>query len=736
MATHQYAAVVVDLAVPKALDYKIPEDLLARAHPGCRVKVPLRGRFYPGTILELKEKPEIARVSLIQEILPENSSISPDLLKLGLWISSYYCSPFFKVIKQLLPPSIRQGMEAKQQLFVKPLLSKPELAKLCQTKNGSQRDILDVLLKHPKGILLTELLEKINASRSPVSTLAKQGALALSPLTIDRSPLDGHDFFPTKHKLLNHEQEKAFNHILESLSSLTFQTHLLFGVTGSGKTEVYLQAIDAALSQGRSALFLVPEIALTSQTMERLRSRFQERVAILHHRLSPGERRDSWHKIRSGEISLVVGPRSALFSPLKNLGLIIVDEEHDSAYKQTDEMPCYQGRDVAVMRGKICNATVILGSATPSLESYHNALQGKYHLESLFERADHATLPTVHVVNMKPEYAKARGFTLFSEKLLSSIKDRMDIGEQTLLFLNRRGFHTSSSCQACGEAIQCPHCSITLTFHKGDNILSCHLCNYETRPLTECPSCKAQDSFKYKGAGTEHVERALHAIFPEVRTLRLDADTTKHKGSHDKMFKQFRAGKADILIGTQMIAKGLHFPSVTLVGILNPDMSLHIPDFRSGENVFQLITQVAGRSGRSQLKGEVILQTTLPHHPLFIQASRLDYPAFYAEEIAVRKAFNYPPFCHLVKLVFSGEDPGLTEAYAQKLRAQLIQKLPPSYEFNPIVPCGYAKIKNNYRFQCLIKGEAARPVTDLLKTATPPPSVRLLIDVDPLSTYF
>jgi primosomal protein N' (replication factor Y) len=614
--------------------------------------------------------------------------------------------------------------------------SKPELAKLCQAQNGPKRDILDVLLKHPKGILLTELLEKTNASRSPVSTLAKQGALSLSPLTIDRSPLESHDFFPTKHKLLNQSQEKAFNHILESLSSQTFQTHLLFGVTGSGKTEVYLQAIDAALNQGRSALFLVPEIALTSQTMERLRSRFQERVAILHHRLSPGERRDSWHKIRSGEISLVVGPRSALFSPLKNLGLIIVDEEHDSAYKQTDEMPCYQGRDVAVMRGKICNATVILGSATPSLESYHNATLGKYHLESLLERADHATLPTVHVVNMKPEYTKARGFTLFSEKLLSSIKERIEIGEQTLLFLNRRGFHTSSSCQACGEALKCPHCSITLTFHKGDNILSCHLCNYETRPLTECPSCKAQDSFKYKGAGTEHVERALHAIFPEVRTLRLDADTTKHKGSHDKMFKQFRAGKADILIGTQMIAKGLHFPSVTLVGILNPDMSLHIPDFRAGEHVFQLITQVAGRSGRSHLKGEVILQTTLPHHPLFLQASRQDYPAFYAEEIEVRKAFNYPPFCHLVKLVFSGEDPKLTEAYAQKVRSQLIQKLPPSYELNPIVPCGYAKIKDSYRFQCLIKGKAVRPVTDFLKTVTAPPSVRLLIDIDPLSTYF
>jgi primosomal protein N' (replication factor Y) (superfamily II helicase) len=734
MATSKYAAVVVDLAVPRPLDYEIPEEMREDAQIGMRVKVPLRGRSYPGTILELKETPEIARTSLIQEMGP--ASIPSDLLKLGIWISNYYCSPFYKVLKQLLPPSIRSGMEEKQQLFVKPLLSRPEMSELCQKKTGAQRDILDALLQAPKGILLTELLEKTGASRSPLTTLAKQGVVSLSPLTIDRSPLAEHEFFPTKPKILSLEQQNAFDQILLSLQSKSFQTHLLFGVTGSGKTEVYLQAIEAALAQGRSALFLVPEIALTSQTVERLRSRFQERVAILHHRLSAGERRDSWHKIRSGEISLVVGPRSALFSPLKNLGLIIVDEEHDGAYKQSDEMPCYQGRDVAVMRGKLCDAAVILGSATPSLESYCNALQGKYHLNPLLQRADSATLPTVHIVNMKPEYAKARGFTLFSEKLLSDLKKRMEVGEQSLLFLNRRGFHTSSVCQVCSEALQCPHCSITLTFHKGDNLLSCHLCNYETRPLTECPSCKAHDSFKFKGAGTEHVERALHAIFPEVRTLRLDADTTKHKGSHDKVFKQFRAGKADVLIGTQMIAKGLHFPSVTLVGILNPDMSLHIPDFRASEHVFQLITQVAGRSGRSQIKGEVILQTTLPNHPLFIQAARLDYPAFYQEEIQVRKAFNFPPFCHLVKLVFTGEDATFTEAYAQKLRSQLIQKLPPSFELNPVIPCGYAKIKNQYRFQCLIKGETTRPITDLLKTTLPPSSIRLLIDVDPLSTYF
>lgn len=734
MEKPKYASVVVDVAVPTALDYEIPPNLTVK--PGSRIKVPVRGRTYSGTVLALKETSEFASLSLIQEVLPSEASVPLDLLKLGLWISSYYCAPFFKVLKQLLPPPIRKEMEEKRQLFVQPLFSGQKLIDICLKKQGAQREIINVLLLSPKGMLLTELLEKSGATRSSVTTLERQEIILTSMIAIDRNPLADHDFFPTKHKKLGEEQQVAFDQILGSLQSSSFQTHLLFGVTGSGKTEVYLQAIDAALSMGKSALFLVPEIALTSQTVERLRSRFQEKVAILHHRLSPGERRDTWVKIREGRLSLVVGPRSALFCPLENLGLLIIDEEHDGAYKQTDEMPCYQGRDVAVMRGKINNATVILGSATPSLESFFNAEKGKYHLNSLSQRADSATLPTVHVVNMKPEYAKARRFTLFSEKLLDSIKKRVENGEQSLLFLNRRGFHTASVCLACQEKISCPHCSIALTFHKGQNRLACHLCNYETRPLSECPSCKAQDSFKFSGAGTELVERSLHAIFPSIRTLRLDADTTRHKGSHDKLFKQFRSGKADVLIGTQMIAKGLHFPSVTLVGILNPDATLHIPDFRASEMLFQLMTQVAGRSGRAALKGEVILQTALPDHPLYQHAQRLDFPAFYREEVEVRKAFRYPPFCHLIKLIFSGENSTAVQEFASRLREKMVAKLPGSFEIHPIVPCGYAKIKNQFRFQCLIKGDATKPVTEILRGVEQSAKVRMVVDVDPLSTYF
>jgi len=422
---------------------------------------------------------------------------------------------------------------------------------------------------------------------------------------------------------------------------------------------------------------------------------------------------------------------------VKNLGLIVVDEEHDSAYKQTDDTPCYHARDAAVMRGKFSNAAVILGSATPSIESYANALSGKYLLSALTKRADHAHLPAVRLIDMRREFDKSKGFTLFSEPLLEGLKKRMELGEQSLIFLNRRGFHTSAACAVCSHVLNCPHCSISLTFHKGKNILSCHLCNYELFPVpAKCPSCLAVDCFKFKGAGTEQVERALHTIFPHVRTIRLDADTTKHKGSHDKLFKQFRAGKADVLIGTQMIAKGLHFPSVTLVGVLNADAALHIPDFRAAEQVFQLITQVSGRSGRSSLKGEVLLQTQIPDHPTIQHAARLDYPAFFREEIEIRKMFNFPPACHLVKVTFTSKSVEAALHYGQEIRSFLISKLPPGFEIHPVIPCGYAKIKDHYRFQCLIKGETTRPITEILKPIPRNPHVQLLVDVDPLSTFF
>ena len=734
-----YASVLLDSGIDKALDYSVPEEMRSQALPGMRVLVPLRGSLRKGILSAVKETSTVSKVQPLAQILSDEPLISKELFELAYWISNYYCTPLRRVLKSFLPPGVRKAVNPKVQLFVKACLSKNETAKLCdslRSTDAPQAKVLEVLLTSFPGMLLSHLLEKADVSKSPVTSLVKKKIVTCGPLESEKE----YAYFQTKPKTLNASQAAALERITDTLQAERYATHLLYGVTGSGKTEVYLQAIEKALAMNKGSLMLVPEIALTSQTIERLHSRFLNKIAILHHRLSDGQRNEAWHQIRKGEARIVVGARSAVFSPIENLGLIIVDEEHESSYKQTDEAPCYHARDVAVMRAHLAKATVILGSATPSLESYHNALSGKYHLSELHMRADHAHLPTVTLVDMKREFERAKGFTLFSDSLLAAIKKRLEIGEQTLLFLNRRGYHSSQQCVSCGKAIACPHCDVKLTFHLGEQRLACHLCNYQlSPPPRKCPSCGHEGSLKNKGAGTEQVERALHAIFPEVRTLRLDADTTRHKGSHNLLFKQFRSGKADILIGTQMIAKGLHFPSVTLVGVLNADGSLNIPDFRAAENTFQLIVQVSGRSGRGALPGEVIIQTSLVDHETIHLASEKNYPGFYAQEVEVRKLFEYPPFTHLVKLTFSGTSSEETQQKAHAVRQQLITELPSAYQLHPVVPCGHAKVKDQFRFQFLIKGEKISPLLHFSKIQqrfAEQKHVRLLIDVDPLSTFF
>lgn len=405
-----------------------------------------------------------------------------------------------------------------------------------------------------------------------------------------------------------------------------------------------------------------------------------------------------------------------------------------------EEQPCYHARDMAIMRGKFSNATVVLGSATPSLESYHNAKLGKYELSMLTCRAKNAHLPKVRIVNMKEEFSRAGGFTLFSEDLIYSLKERLKKGEQVLIFLNRRGYHTFQLCTHCDQSIKCPHCAVSLTFHRKSNHLACHLCSFLLAPPpAQCPYCKATASLHYKGVGTEQVERAIHALFPGARTLRMDADTTRHKGSHDQLFKAFRSGKADILIGTQMIAKGLHFPAVTLVGVLNADSALNLPDFRASETVFQLITQVAGRSGRGELKGEVIIQTCLPESPILSFAAKEDYLSFFNREIEARELFKYPPFSRLAKITFSGPNEKKVLAFAEGYRKMLLAKLPESASIFPVIPSGYAKIKDQFRFKLLLKAAQSsllsKAIQEVLEKNPPPRTLRILVDIDPLSTF-
>ncbi|MBA3814927.1 MAG: primosomal protein N' [Parachlamydiaceae bacterium] len=739
----KYASIILDISIDKCLDYGIPRELIPSIKRGMRVEVPVRGKLRTGYVYAIKDHADFSKVKSIERLVSETELINDELFELALWMAKYYCAPMRDVLQIILPAIVRKDVKHKEQLFVMRAQTREQLKVQCEkirNTNSAQADVLDVMLKVKKGILLSELLQETQGSRSPIDTLTKQGYLIVDVVRVDRSPLVNEEYFQTKPKQLNEEQAAALAKIVKSLNEGRFETHLLYGVTGSGKTEVYLQAIDFVLKQGKGAIMLVPEISLTAQTIERFRSRFEGKIAILHHRLSQGERFDEWHKIRRGEAQIVIGARSAVFSPVNNLGLIIVDEEHESSYKQSESPPCYHAREVAVMRGKLTKATVILGTATPSLESFHNAASGKYTLSSLNKRADSASIPKFSIVDMKIELTKTKGYTSFSESLLSGIKTRQEKGEQTILFLNRRGYHTTLLCQGCSKPVGCPHCDVAMTFHLSENQLACHLCGfYLNPPPKQCPSCKSE-TMKFRGVGTEQIQKALHAVLPDIRTMRIDADTTRHKGSHQKLLRDFGTGKADVLIGTQMIAKGLHFPEVTLVGVLNSDTSLNLPDFRASETVFQLITQVAGRAGRGNICGEVIVQTNLPENNTIRLAASQNYEKFYEEEIEVRKLFNYPPFASMVKLTFSGEEVEKVQQSAENFRSKLILALPADFDLHPVVPSGYAKIKNKFRFQLIIRGPSIYPINraidSIRQVIGSDKSVNILVDVNPTSTFF
>jgi len=736
-----FAQVLLELSVRKPLDYSIPSELRKSISVGSWVEVPLRNRTSRGYVVAISNTSSAAKPLPIIRPLSDGPVITKDLFELALWMAKYYATPIEKIIKTMLPTGVRKAIQPKKQYFVKRAKTRSALSLDYQElikRAPQQAKAIEVLLQARRGMLLSELLEKAACHASSVTALHEKGLITLEMVRTDQPIIYGEKYFRSPKKVLRQEQEKALLSITDSLSKNSFSVKLLFGVTGSGKTEVYMQAIEHALDQGKGILMLVPEIALTNQTISRFKSRFEEPIAVLHHRLSDGERFETWNEIRSQKKRIVIGARSAIFSPVPNLGLIIVDEEHEQSYKQSDESPTYHARDLAIMRGKLSQSTVILGSATPSLESYYNAKNNKYDLITLFERGKSITLPTVHIVDMQREREKKQG--LFSELLLEKIADRASKGEQTLLFLNRRGYHTTCTCEQCHEVLSCRHCDSALTFHRSQNILTCHLCGYTLPPPKTCPACNTSSVVQYKGVGTEKIEAGLRAIFPSLRTLRADADTTRHKGSLEKILNGFRTGKADLMVGTQMIAKGLHFPDVTLVGVINCDATLQIPDFRAQESVFQLITQVSGRAGRGYAPGEVILQTFHPSHPTITAAAEQNYPAFFKEESAVRQDFGFPPFSRIVRFVFSGTDEKLVAKTALTWNQKLQKNLPSSFFCHPALPCGHAKIQDRWRYQCLIRGPSVKAITSLIgefdKSDRLPHGVSRFCDVDPISTFF
>ncbi|MDB4629016.1 primosomal protein N' [Akkermansiaceae bacterium] len=571
---------------------------------------------------------------------------------------------------------------------------------------------------------------------SSIKTLAEKGWVKVINLEVRRDPDANETFLPTDPLTLNDEQHEVFETISKSLHSEKPKPILLHGITGSGKTEVYLQATRTALNLGKNVIILVPEISLAPQTVQRFKARFHDltdQIAVLHSHLSQGERFDEWHRIRAGKARIVIGARSAIFAPIKDPGLIIVDEEHEPAYKQ-ENPPKYHARDLAVVRCNLEKCTVVLGSATPSLETFQNTQLKKYQMVKMNERADGASLPLTRVVDMRIEAKKHKGRdAIISDILRSSVEKRIEANEQVIIFLNRRGFARSLQCPPCGHVIECNHCAIPLTYHRGDERLVCHICGFQSIVPRLCPNCQ-DPAIRFQGYGTEKAEIILRKVFPSAKIARLDTDTTRRKNTLRDTLRDFRAKKINILLGTQMIAKGLDFPNVTLVGVLNADLSLYAPDFRAGERTFQLLTQVAGRAGRGKMTGEVIIQTSTPHNPSIQFARHHDFNGFVAQELNVRQQFQYPPFTHLALLLARSSHERRAEFTLQTLHRKLAKDLPDQVILGDPIPSPLTRSHSQFRFQLLMRGPNARILSHhlnkILRATPTPEDVIVTADLD------
>ncbi len=594
-----------------------------------------------------------------------------------------------------------------------------------------ERELLAFLELHPGSHNLKDLESMVRDASPAARALARKKLVSLRP-----EPLVIAAGAVRAPHVLNPTQAAAFDQIRAAIQAHEFRTFLLHGVTGSGKTEVYLNAIDAALAEGRSALLLVPEIALTPAVAGQFFSRFGDRVAILHSAFSDSERSDQWRRIRSGAAAVVVGTRSGVFAPMRNLGLIVVDEEHDQSYKQ-EETPRYNGRDVAIVRAQAAGACVVLGSATPSLESRYNSERGKYQLLEIPGRIEERPMPRVELIDMRTEFLETRKQATFSRRLLEEVSHRIDNGEQTIILLNRRGFSSFVACRSCGERVQCANCSVTLTFHRRDRRLLCHYCNYAERVPTHCPKCQSEHIY-FLGVGSEKVEEELHREFPKARIARLDRDTATAKRQYEAILQGFREGSYDILVGTQMIAKGHDIPNVTLVGVVSADVGLGLPDFRAAERTFQLLTQVAGRAGRGSLPGIVLIQTINPDHYAVRMAAAQDYQTFYEKELQFRRMMHYPPFSAMANILVRTEQ----QEQALRLSTELGYFLTPAPDRIKIMGPAEApvtRLKNEYRYQFLIKAASRKALNELLRRAQSFAreqkwsATALVIDVDPLT---
>lgn len=743
------ARVTLDIALGKEFDYLIPKEWEEVVEVGTRVKVPFAQRQVLGCVTGLVESSPHANLRPILKTIGRQSHITPKILELARWLGDYYCCPPEIALKTVLPEAVRKEKEGwREQLFVRSL---PTPAPGSETKPKLSKRQVAILemVRAATELPLQDLLRRAGTTSQTLRRLEDKGLIHIAPQISERDPYARETILPTQALALNAGQQRAVAEITGAVDAGDGKdkpkpVFLLHGVTGSGKTEVYLQAIAHVLQKGQGVIVLVPEISLTPQTVERFKARFSSGatrtlVAVLHSHLSTGERHDEWHKIRQGRARIAIGARSAVFAPVDNLGLIIVDEEHENSYKQ-EEAPRYQARDVAVVRGRMEGAVVVLGSATPSMESSYNARKGKYRLLEMPIRADDKKMPIVRVMDMRQAARKEKGAPMFSPELKEAIHQRLERKEQTLLFLNRRGFATSLQCPLCGYVAPCPNCSVALTYHRQDGRLRCHICAHDVPAPSACPNPKCRNpAIRFAGMGTEKVEATLTKLFPHARVQRMDSDALKRKEDYRRILGDFRTGKTDILVGTQMIAKGLHFPNVTLVGIIYADLSLHVPDFRAGERTFQLLTQVAGRAGRGDVEGEVFVQAFTPFHPAIQYARRHDFNGFYEQEMEFREQLKYPPVGRMALLLLKGRNEEKVKLSAAHVKGEIEKR---AGEVKDLIiagpaPAPLARTETNYRYQIFLRTRHITKLSPILAALCAalnlPEGVTMTVDIDPVN---
>lgn len=720
-------------------DYLVPPRFSQTAALGKRLQIPFgRGnRMISGYCTDVGFRPPGRRkLKEIRGVVDERPLFNERLLRLMQWISSYYLTPLGQTIQGVIPAGVRGQAGTREYTFLKvPANIAAQLSQLKLT--AKQRDVLTILAGSKTPLTAPQLASAAHCTTSPINTLKKKGLIVAE---VRRMETTDHELPATKIEsplTLNGDQQKAMNATLAAVRSNKHETILIHGVTGSGKTEVYLQTIQEVISYGRQAIVLVPEISLTPQTRKRFQARF-ERVAVLHSHLSPPERHWHWRRIAEGRAQVVVGARSAVFAPTPNLGLIILDEEHDASFKQ-DTAPRYHARDVAIFRAKQENVPLLLGSATPSLESWQQTKTGNFRLIQMPSRVLDRPLPDVSMLDLRADFENRLSRGAISRQLQNAMREALGGDGQVILLLNRRGYSTTIQCHACGNVETCEACDIALTFHREGDRAVCHYCDYETTAPNKCGDC-GFDGIRYGGLGTQRLEAEINARFPGVPCLRMDSDSMKKPGSHEQALDRFRKGEIKILVGTQMIAKGLDFPNVTLVGVVNADTALHFPDFRAAERTFQLVTQVAGRTGRGERGGRVLVQTFTPDHPALIAAARHDFESFADLELPSREEFQYPPCAKMIRLIIRSPSDTAAEHFSEALGDALRETAESeSLEARILGPAAapIAKLRGNFRYHCLLQADDGEKLREIVNrvgdTIQTPDDVQWVIDVDPLS---